>query len=494
MLPKELINSELESVVRSLVERCNEIYLVGGVVRDFIIKNPSNDIDFVVKQKAITAARSVADHFKGDFYVLDDERETARALININGKTLVVDFATISGNDIQEDLGKRDFTINAIAQRINEPWNPIDPMGGIRDLEKSLLRPCGTHSFELDPVRVIRAVRFIQRLDLQIENEDIKLLKGAVPLLKNVSAERKRDEIFHIFETRNVKSSMNMMREFGLWDELFPSLKELEQIDNIPPHVHNALEHTLAVLDYCQRFLQAISENEKLGDQLPQSLDGLIKKYRKNLNAFLAAPIHPHRKYDGLLFLAVLYHDIGKLYVPAETSGERIKFPNHAEASSRFFKDNHCHWALSNTEYHFVRKIISNHTLPKEIKGTGDENSRRAIYRFYQKADSAGVLISLFHLADILATYEENLTEERWQQAMATSTALLESWFQKHEQIIDPPKLLNGSDLIQNLGLKQGKQVGQLLEAIREAQSAGIVKDRKTAVEYAENLLEKNGL
>ena len=131
--------------------------------------------------------------------------------------------------------------------------------------------------------------------------------------------------------------------------------------------------------------------------------------------------------------------------------------------------------------------------MPKEIKGTKDENSRRAIYRFYQKADSAGVLISLFHLADILATYEENLTEERWQQAMATSTALLESWFQKHEQIIDPPKLLNGSDLIQNLGLKQGKQVGQLLEAIREAQSAGIIKDRKTAVEYAENLLEKKG-
>ena len=494
MLPSRLIHSELERVVRSLVGRCEEIYLVGGAVRDYILQKPCNDIDFVLKKDAIAAARAIADQFKGDFYILDEERGTARALFTIDGNNLVVDCATLYGDNIHEDLAHRDFTINAIAQQVNEDWEPIDPLGGINDLHNNILRPCSADSFQIDPVRTIRAVRFTQKLDLQIDDEAIEQLEKAVPLLTEISAERKRDELFHVFETRNVKSSMVLMRQFGIWNEIFPRLEDLETIVNVPPHVHNALEHTLSVLNYCQKILYAVSgQGTEQSDPFLQSTREVWESFTKDLRSFLAKPIHPQRKYDGLLFLAVLYHDIGKLFIPAETSGGRVNFPGHAEASARFFKDNHQRWALSNAEYQFVRKIISGHTVSKAIMDTEDETSRRELYRFFDKADSAGVLIGLFYLADIMATYEDTLTAERWQQALRTSHALLESWFRKHELIVDPPRLVDGSDLIRALGLQPGKQIGQILEEVREAQSAGIIKDRKTALEFAENWVQRNG-
>lgn len=494
MLPKQLINSELEKVVCSLIDRCGEIYLVGGVVRDYVLKIPCNDIDFVVKREAIGAARKVADHFKGDFYILDNERGTARALINFSGNTLIVDFSTQFGENIAKDLEQRDFTINAIAQKINETWNPIDPLGGVKDLENKKLRPCSSSSYALDPNRTIRAVRFIQKFDLEVEKDTIKLLKDAVPLLNKVSLERKRDEVFHIFETKNIKSSMTIMREFGLWDEIFPSLEELEKIDNIPPHVHDVLGHTLSVLEYCQMMLQSIETNDFLFEgHFQEPWKEIITAYGKDLKEFLANPIHPQRKFDGLLYLGVLYHDIGKLEIAPIESDGRLEFQKHAEESVRFFRNNCRQWALSNSEYQFISRVVENHTLSKEIKDTEDEHSRRAIYRFFRKADSAGVLIAIFHLADILATYENTLTEERWHQAIETCEALLESWFRKHDQIINIPVLLTGSDLIHKLNFKQGRQLGLALEAIREEQAAGNIKNKNMAIEYANTLDKMNG-
>lgn len=86
-----------------------EIFLVGGYVRDAILKKPSKDLDFVVTKNAAKAARCIADKFYGDYYLLDRQRETARALITLNGQQLIVDTAIMNGEKIEDDLKKEIF-------------------------------------------------------------------------------------------------------------------------------------------------------------------------------------------------------------------------------------------------------------------------------------------------------------------------------------------------------------------------------------------------
>ena len=486
-----LLSPELGKVISSLIEPCSEIYLVGGVIRDYLLQRPNNDVDFVLKRNAILAAKTTANAFRGKFYVLDAERGTGRSLIEIDGEQIIVDFATINGGGIEDDLRKRDFTINAIAWDVSNPNKLIDPLHGEQDLHAAQLKPCSPLSFVLDPVRIIRAVRFIQGLDLTMSETSFELARQSVSHLAEVSLERKRDELFHIFETKGVRHSLKIMRELGLWEELFPSLNALEALNVIPPHVHSALDHTLSVLAYCSMFMESIrtgyidSENQAFA-----SACELLKEYRAELQAFLAQPIHVQRKYDGLLYLACLYHDIGKLEVEPLEKGDRTAFPEHAKVSARIYRKLSDVWALSKNENQFVERMIGNHTVSKQIRDIESEESRRALYRFYQLAGPSGVLISLLYLADILSTYEHTLLDSRWEQALDTSRALLEAWFHWHDQIVDPPVLLNGRDLIKQMNAKPGKVIGKALDQVREAQAGGVLSDRASALKYAEHWLD----
>jgi poly(A) polymerase len=230
-------------------EEFGETYLIGGYVRDSLLRKLNKDLDFCVTRNALSAARRIADNFKGDYYVLDYLRGTARTLIKIDNKQIVVDVATINGENINEDLLKRDFTINAMAVDLTDIYTIIDPLNGSSDLEKRRLNPCSKESFINDPVRTLRAVRFIQSLSL---GYDIKLkqtiIDGAMNL-KNVSGERIREELCHIFNLPDIKKSLQLLVEFDIFRQLFPELLQLNNISSQHPHVHDAFTHTFRVTD-----------------------------------------------------------------------------------------------------------------------------------------------------------------------------------------------------------------------------------------------------
>jgi len=489
---QRILNPELEKTVISLLESCGEIYLVGGIIRDKIKKISSNDIDFVVKRNAIVATRRIADHFGGKFYILDNKRGTGRALIELDTEPLIIDFATISGNTIFDDLRARDFTINAIAVNMADPQKLMDPLNGRDDLEHALLKPCSVESFNLDPVRTIRTIRFMQYLDLILEPSAVELIKQAIPLLANVSAERKRDEMFRILEIKDVKKSLNLIRDFGLWNEVFPGIIDLEQIKAAPPHVNNALEHTLQVIDYSQVFLDFMRTGY-CGSRNKFLISGfeMIKEYRQELKTFLDHSINAQRKYDGLLFLAGLYHDIGKTRISPVKENQRVIYPEHAAASADVARQVATSMMLSNEEIDFVEKLVRYHMGSGIQDDLASVESRREIYRFYKRAGYAGVLVSIIHLADILATYEDSLSDERWKKAISSSQILLEAWFRQYQQIINPPALVNGNDLINEFCLKPGLFLGEVLEKIREAQASGEITDRKMAFESVLEMIER---
>ena len=147
---------------------------------------------------------------------------------------------------------------------------------------------------------------------------------------------------------------------------------------------------------------------------------------------------------------------------------------------------------LSNEEILRLELIVRHHMRLHLLAQSGDRPSRRAIYRFFKDTGEAGVDICLLSLADTLGTYGHTLTVEIWNAELVVCRLLLESWWEKKEEVVRPIPLLNGNDLMEALRLRQGPILGKLLEALREAQAAGQIHTREEALAYAHQRLEKN--
>ena len=468
-----------------------EIYLIGGYVRDYLLQKQNKDLDFSVTKNAAKAARSIADCFGGDFYMLDHQRETARALITVDYVQMVVDVATISGENINEDLAKRDFTINAMAVDLADLNKIIDPLNGRTDLLAHRLIPCSENSFTNDSVRTLRAVRFIQNLSLDYDKKVKQAIKNASKNLISVSGERIRDELCHIFNLPDIKKSMLLLVEFALFRQLFPDLIQLQDIPPQPPHVHDAFTHTFRVAELTQLFIESIKnlpqqpENEFLNDVLL-----LVGKYKNCLVKFLDELADRNISINTLMILAALYHDSGKALIVPTREDDKVIYPNHAEKSANIVRERMKALAFSNEEIQFVYSVIRYH-MADELKTIGEEEDPyRSIYRYFRETAYSGVMIGFLHLADLIATYENSISPSRWKLALKSVDKIFDGWFNHYTEVVSPPKLLNGNDLMEKLGLQPGRELGKILKQIREEQAAGIILERNAALEFAEKMFK----
>jgi hypothetical protein len=173
----------------------------------------------------------------------------------------------------------------------------------------------------------------------------------------------------------------------------------------------------------------------------------------------------------------------------------RIRFFDHdvigAETASRRAQA----FNLSNDEIERIHKIVKIHMrfhfFTERMEHNKKEPSRRAIYRFFRDAGEAGVDLVLLGLADLRGIYGPTLTQEKWAAALDVARILLENYWEKPAEIVAPPRLLDGNDLIKELELKPGRVIGQLLEAIREGQATGKIETHDQALEYAREHLKE---
>jgi hypothetical protein len=132
------------------------------------------------------------------------------------------------------------------------------------------------------------------------------------------------------------------------------------------------------------------------------------------------------------------------------------------------------------------------HYHTRRMAGEKKTPSRRAIYRFFRDSGAAGVDLVLLALADTRATYGETLSQETWAACLDVCRIFLENYWEHPEEIVAPPRLVDGNDMIRELGLQPGPRVGQVLDAIREAQAMGSVSTREEAIAFGRKWLEEN--
>jgi poly(A) polymerase len=471
------------------------IYIVGGAIRDALLQRPIHDLDFILPADALRIARSVANSLDAAYYPLDEERQIGRVIVNqTEGGRLVLDFALYQGIDLTSDLQARDFTVNAMAVEVRQPQALIDPTGGLKDLRAKYLRACSPEAFRTDPVRILRGVRLGVTYNFRILPDSQERMRDAVPLLPSVSAERLRDELFRILESPRPASSVRALDRLGVIGQVLPEMIPMKGTAQSPPHVGDVWEHTLDVVQKMEVLLEvlAVHPNPDISANLTMGLVSVqLGRYRNQIAAHLHASLNPNRSLRSLLFLAGLYHDAGKPQTAQTGKDGRLHFYEHEKVGEQQFAQRAQALHLSNAETNRAKTVIRHHLRPILLAQNDQVPSRRAIYRFFRETGLAGVDICLLSLADVLGTYGPVLPGRAWVHQVEVVRMLLEAWWEQSGQRVSPPPLVTGDDLQVELGLSPGPLIGQILEAIREAQVMDQVKTRAEALLYAREVLSR---
>lgn len=464
-------------------------YLVGGSVRDALLQREVHDFDLAVSQGSLQLARRLADALEAAFYPLDEVRKTGRVVwTRPDKRRTVIDVALLRGEDLDADLRARDFTINAMAVELRQPERLIDPLGGLQDLRSKILRVCSPTSLEEDPVRVLRAFRLVVDFNLKISPETKTLLRQAAPRLSQVTPERVRDEIFRILGGIHPEVALRLLAHFKALEQVLPELAALPGVKQPVPHVMDVWEHTLAVVQRLTTVLNLLSaryDPDASGNLAAGLLTVRLGRFRQQVQEHLQTPVSAERSLRSLLNFAALYHDAGKPHTRREEPDGRVHFYEHEKVSAELFTARAQALRLSTHEIERIRTIILHHMRPLWLAAGTAPIQRRAIHRFYRDTGAAGIDICLLSLGDVWATYGHTLPQGVWRKHLDAVRLLMDAWWEQNSHIVSPPPLINGTDLIQALGLKPGPKVGELLNAIREAQAEGAIVDREGALDFA---------
>jgi tRNA nucleotidyltransferase/poly(A) polymerase len=480
MTNNPIFNNQLLTVRTLARKRRTPMLLVGGTVRDALLGRAANDYDIAVQGNPVPLARAAADALDADFWLMDTERGTARVILRDERKT-VIDFAACRGATWHEDLLARDFTLNAMGYDLDTN-ELIDPSNGQTDLQARLIRAVTDHALSDDPIRGLRAVRLAQQLGFTIEPRTWAQAKAIGSAIHQPSAERARDELLAMLALPNSAQAMRQLDEVGLLKQLVPEVEPMRDCTQSPPHQFTVLEHTWAVMEAVDKEIGRLEIGRleigdwRLGEQSPIS----------NLQSHLSEPTANATR-TTILKLMALLHDCAKPETRSVDPDGRIRFFTHEERGAEVAAARARALKLSGDEVSDLRTMVRHHMRANQLARAKEPPTPRAIYRFMREAGQCAPELALFAMADCYGKRGAATQPEDCADSQDMAVRLIEKYFQQFSPQAAPAPLITGRDLI-DMGIAPGKQIGQILEQVREAHMTGEIGTRDEAMALAQNL------
>lgn len=460
--------SELSCYLKSL-----KIYLVGGLVRDILLKKERDiiDCDFAIEAKASHVSKEFAQKIEASWFILDEINQVYR-VIKRKKNVYQFDFCALKGKDIIYDLKNRDFTINAMGIELKENLDLslskiIDPCNGRADLDKKIIRCVEEENLTLDPVRILRGISLASELGFEIEDKTLKSFEKYAHLLSEISGERISEELFKILKNEFSWKYFELMNALRILDYIFSGWDELKKPYPGPYH-HLPIElHSIASLKQLELLLQEL-------------------KNWKELHSYLNEEVRENRLRLEILKLATLLHDIGKAPAYFIDQEGKVKFTRHEKIGNNIAKEISERLKFSKREKDILSDMIYYHLRPGFLVDCLQE-SKRAVFRYFRDTDQEAISIILLSIADKEATRGELISEEDIKRHKEALLELIYNYFKKREEI-KPPKLITGHDVMNILGIPPSSKVGQILKEIQEKQALGEIKSREEALKYLEEI------
>lgn len=476
----------LLSKISSILTQCScPAYVVGGFVRDWLLGRETADIDIAVEGDALDIAQGVAKAIQGKYVLLDEDNRVARVVVG-DEKVWHFDFSSFS-NGIQNDLARRDFTVNAMAVELQTlvSGSPqlIDPFCGKRDLKKKLLRAVSQRIFEEDGARLLRGVRLAVELGFKIEPETESLIRKDCRLAKLVPGERLREEMVRMLAVPGSGETVRYLDRLGLLTEIIPELEEMKDVEQPKEHYWNVFDHsveTMAAAEFLLRESRWKHGKENLLRVTPWS-DEIARHFDEEVSG------GSNRRL--LLKIGALLHDVAKPATKTIDETGRTRFLGHPKQGAAVAVNILERLRFSGREIRLVENLVYHHLRPAQMANEGLPTSR-AIYRYFRDTEGAGIDILFLALADYLATHGPELDIKEWKQHNILINYILTEHLKQESEVL-PVKLIDGHDLMDVFGLKPGRLVGELLTEVREAQVAGELGTREEAIELVRKELEK---
>ncbi|HSQ78769.1 MAG TPA: HD domain-containing protein [Nitrospirota bacterium] len=472
-----MVPQTLEYLSQLIALTPQPVYLVGGSVRDLLIGTEDiKDIDTLMQSGSESVAQAFADAIGGSFFFLDEERKISRVVRSSDGGIIQFDFTNFEGPDLAADLGRRDFTINAMALDLREFLkdkslaNIIDLFHGKKDVTNKLIRVVKPEVLDEDPLRLLRAVRFASTLGFTIEETTKDHIKSRTALVTQPSPERQRDELFLILSERNAETHLNLMDSLGLLSRLLPELDTLTGFSPGRYHIYDVRTHSIKAAGYVDSVL----------DDLP----GIAPEYVQLILEHLDQPLENLVPRKAALRFACLLHDIAKPETLSQDGEGRIHFYGHDNLGAEKAKEICRRLRLSRDTEATVTAVIKQHMRLFNLSAPGGP-SKNAMHRYCRDLKDALPESLVLAQADARATLDI-MPKEKFTDTEKPMAAVLEYYYEKFLKAEEKP-LVTGNDLIER-GLKPGPRFREILDEIKERQAAGLLKDRREALEFIDGL------
>jgi poly(A) polymerase len=438
-----------ESVCRTLRAAGHQAFFVGGCVRDILLKREPADYDVATDatpdrvQQLFPHSLAVGAKF-GVIVVMEDSEADASAQVEVATFRSDVNYSdgrhpdqVVFASTPQEDVKRRDFTINALLLD-PETQEILDFVGGRDDLRAGIIRAIGRPDdrFREDKLRMVRAVRFAARFRYAIEAATFSAILKSAPDIHEVSAERLRDELTKILTEGAARRGFELLDETRLLTELLPEIARMKGVEQ-PPQFHpegDVWTHTLIMID------------------------GL----RAGCSPTLA--------------WGVLLHDVGKppTFTPPSGPNGRIRFDEHVEVGTHMAEEICRRLRFSNDDTAQIAALVANHLRFKDVPQMKTSTLKRFVRldRFEEHLE--------LHRLDCSSSHGHLDNYDFVRRFLAETPP---------EQV-RPPRLLTGDDLI-SLGYRPGPPFHAILEAVEEAQLSGSVTTREAALRLVQESFKK---
>lgn len=418
-------------------------FLAGGYIRDLaIFGTASLDRDIVLfGADTENVSRKIADSLGAAFVELDSENKIYRIVLGEN----YADIAQGLNNSVTDDIKRRDFCINSIFYDLKK-GDFVDIAGGFQDIEQRVIKTADIKNLDDDPLRMLRAFRFQSQLGFEIESGVKDYIKNNGKKLDSVAKERINQEILKMFEGKFLPQTLLNMLDIGLLEAVFPFIQNIKKI---PPNSHHHL------------------------DLVHHSIE-TVKQIRQN---------------KPLLRLAAFYHDIGKpLCWTIEPETGRHRFIGHDEKGGELVKEELSRLKFSKKQIEYVSKMVKNHIYPSSLMSAPEGVSNKAMARFIRKIHpDVEDLIELAR-ADRLSARGEAVTDDMVEKNLENLMKLLEYYESIKDGLKELPKLLDGREIMEILNIQATPKLGAIINELKEAQIAGVVKTKEDAITFIKSL------